>query len=273
MKLSGPLRKMVTHLAAPVAYELPVGDERVPLNEYVGRPVTLTHTGAINCVHCGRATRKSFSQGYCYPCFTSLAQCDSCIVKPEQCHYHEGTCREPAWGEQHCMQAHMVYLANSSGIKVGITRASQVPTRWMDQGASQALTVLEARDRYTSGLIEVIFKQHVADRTDWRRMLKGIPEPVDLKEVRDTLFAACATELEALLQERGADAYRRLPDATPTTIEYPVDTWPAKVSSLNFDKTATCAGTLTGIKGQYLILDTGVLNIRKFGGYEVDVVL
>ncbi|UCE90634.1 MAG: DUF2797 domain-containing protein [Pseudomonadota bacterium] len=264
---------MVTRLETPVAYELPVGEHRITLNAHIGAPVALHHTGAIHCIHCGRATRKSFSQGYCYPCFTSLAQCDSCIVKPEQCHYHEGTCREPAWGEQHCMQPHMVYLANSSGIKVGITRASQVPTRWMDQGASQALAVLEARDRYTSGLIEVIFKQHVADRTDWRRMLKGTPEPANLAEERDTLYDACASELDDLLQQRGADAYRRLPNGVPTTIDYPVQSYPQKVSSLNFDKTAHCTGTLMGIKGQYLILDTGVLNIRKFAGYEVDVTL
>ena len=200
MQFSGSLRKMVTHLEAPVAYDLPLGVQRVALNVYIGKHVAITHTGAIHCIHCGRATRKSFNQGYCYPCFTSLAQCDSCIVKPEQCHYHQGTCREPVWGEQHCMQPHMVYLANSSGIKVGITRASQIPTRWMDQGASQALAVLEARDRYTSGLIEVILKQHVTDRTDWRRMLKGTPEPVNLAEARDTLFDACASELDELLR-------------------------------------------------------------------------
>lgn len=127
--VTGSLRKMRSALAETVAYALPVGDCDVPLNALLGRRITLQYLGQIHCVHCGRRTNKSFSQGYCYPCFQKLAACDSCIVSPEKCHYAAGTCREPAWGEQHCLQPHVVYLANSSGLKVGITRGTQVPTR------------------------------------------------------------------------------------------------------------------------------------------------
>lgn len=129
----GRLRKMPVEAGEPVAYSIAVGDTRIPLNDLIGRPLRLDFDGVIRCIHCDRKTNKSFNQGFCYPCFRKLAACDSCIMSPEKCHYHLGTCREPEWGETHCMVEHVVYLANSSGLKVGITRASQVPTRWIDQ--------------------------------------------------------------------------------------------------------------------------------------------
>ncbi|MEQ8514948.1 MAG: DUF2797 domain-containing protein, partial [Chromatocurvus sp.] len=138
---TGHVRKMRTILADTVQYRLPLGDSETPLNDWIGRTLRLSFLGDIHCIYCDRKTRKSFSQGYCYPCFKRLARCDSCIVKPETCHFFAGTCREPEWGEANCMIDHVVYLANTSGIKVGITRGSQVPTRWMDQGATQALPV------------------------------------------------------------------------------------------------------------------------------------
>jgi hypothetical protein len=45
--------------------------------------------------------------------------------------------------------------------------------------------------------------------------------------------------------------------------------YPTKVVSLNFDKTPVISGVLEGIKGQYLLLDVGVLNIRKFSSYNL----
>ena len=271
MKKSGNISKMVTKLVSPVEYQLPIGDDHVAMNELIGGEIQLTYAGEIHCVACGRKTNKSFSQGYCYPCFKSLAQCDSCIVKPEQCHYFEGTCREPQWGEQHCMQEHYVYLANSSGIKVGITRGSQIPTRWMDQGASQAIPIYKVKNRLVSGLVEVIIKQHVADKTAWQRMLKGEPEPVDLAAKRDELFVTCDAEVKAVMDKQGEDAITPLQNEEVVSITYPVTEYPTKVSSFNFDKTPEVSGVLKGIKGQYLILDKGVLNIRKFSGYNVSL--
>lgn len=271
MKISGNIRKMTTRLGETVDYQLPVGDELVPFNPLIGQNLSLEFLGEIHCIECGRKTSKSFNQGYCYPCFRSLAQCDSCIVKPEQCHYFEGTCREPDWGEQHCLQEHIVYLANSSGIKVGITRGSQIPTRWMDQGASQALPILRVKNRLVSGLAEMIFKQHVADKTAWQRMLKGEPEPVDLPGRRDTLFAECEEALQQLGLQQGNDCMTLLYDEPLVEIRYPVQEYPAKVTSLNFDKTPVIEGVLQGIKGQYLILSSGVLNLRKFSGYNLQL--
>jgi len=271
MKLTGHLRKMHATLGSPVEYELPLDEQLEPLNPHIGQVITLRATGQIHCVACGRKTKKSYSQGHCYPCSQSLASCDLCIMKPETCHYDEGTCRQPEWGEEHCMQAHYVYLANSSGIKVGITRQNQVPTRWIDQGASQALAILKVKHRRLSGLVEVALKKHVSDRTDWRRMLKGTPEFVDLQAKRDELLAATAHELAILREQFGADSILELDDRTAATLDYPVNEYPTKVSSFNFDKTPEIRATLMGIKGQYLIFDKGVLNIRKFGGYEIEL--
>jgi len=254
-----------------VHYSLPIGDELVDINSLIGKEVTVTYSGEINCVHCNRKTKKSFNQGYCYPCLISLAQCDSCIIKPEKCHYHEGTCREPQWGEEHCFSEHFVYLANTGTVKVGITRqvTEGVSTRWMDQGATQALPIYRVRDRKTSGLVEVAFKNHVADKTNWRAMLKGDAAPLEMRARRDELMELAAADIERLRSELGNEAITPLPDAEPVNIRYPVRHWPKKVVSLNFDKTPRIGGELHGVKGQYLILDTGVLNMRKFGGYEI----
>ncbi|MFT6351923.1 MAG: hypothetical protein ACJAZ4_002113 [Neptuniibacter pectenicola] len=267
----GALQKMRTELSDTVTYFLPVGDQEVPMNELIGKPITLHYQGAINCTHCGRKTNKSFSQGYCYPCFKSLPQCDQCIVKPELCHFHEGSCRDESWGEQFCFQDHYVYLANSSGVKVGITRGTQVPTRWMDQGAVQALPIFKVATRLQSGKVERLLGEHVADKTNWRKMLKNDVENLDLTATRDLLFETCQAGLLALENEFGLHAMQRLPDAEQIEINYPVLNYPQKVTSFNFDKTPEVSGVLQGIKGQYLILDTGVINMRKFTAYQVAI--
>lgn len=272
--LQGCLRKMAiepgTQAGAPACYHLRLDEHYLPLNDRLGQPLSLTWTGAIACTHCGRATKKSFAQGYCYPCFKRLAQCDTCIMKPETCHYFQGTCREPEWGEKHCFQPHIVYLANSSGLKVGITRKTQMPTRWLDQGAIQALPIMEVETRQQSGFVEELFKEAVSDRTNWRAMLKGEVAELDLYAERDRLFNELGDGLRQLSELHGKNAIRKL-DATAQQFEYPVNTFPSKVTSHNFDKQPQVEGRLQGIKGQYLILDTGVINLRKFTGYDVMV--
>lgn len=269
----GALRKMRAEPGRPARYRLPVGAREVGLNELVGRPLRLRALGTIHCIHCGRKTSKSFSQGYCYPCFRSLAQCDSCIVKPEQCHYFEGTCREPEWGEQHCMRQHFVYLANSSGLKVGITRGSQLPTRWLDQGAVQALPIFRVETRQQSGFVEVLFKDFVGDRTNWRAMLKGEIQPLDLIAERARLLAHTTRGVRELQNRFGLQAIQPVTDSAVEEFHYPVLEYPTKVSSLNLDKQPEIAGTLMGVKGQYLIFDTGVINIRKYAGYQVELTI
>jgi hypothetical protein len=268
---SGPVRKMKTELADPVQYTMLLGDSEIPLNQYLGQSLQLQYSGVINCIHCGRKTAKSFNQGYCYPCFRRLAQCDSCIMSPEKCHYAAGTCREPQWGETHCMVDHIVYLANTSGLKVGITRASQVPTRWMDQGATQAQPIFRVDTRLHSGLVETVFKNHIADKTNWQAMLRGDAQPRDLEQARTRLLAECAGEIDELQRQFGLQAITVLAEHTETTISYPVLEYPTRVSSFNLDKVPEVGGTLLGIKGQYLIFDSGVINMRKYGGYQLSL--
>ncbi|OMH25300.1 DUF2797 domain-containing protein [Motiliproteus sp. MSK22-1] len=268
---AGALRKLRIQLDSPAVYKMPVGDHEIDLNGLLGKPIRLNFLGAINCIHCGRKTNKSFNQGYCFPCFKSLPECDSCIMSPEKCHFHLDTCRDPLWGEQQCMQGHVVYLANSSGLKVGITRASQVPTRWLDQGAVQALPILRVATRYQSGLIETAFKEHVNDRTNWRAMLKNNVEMLNMEAERDRLFELLDEPLRGLEHRFGVTAIQRLHQAEEVALKYPVIDYPKKITSLSFDKTPIVEGTLQGLKGQYLMLDSGVINIRKFAAYDIEL--
>lgn len=266
--VTGRLRKMPVEAGDPVSYTIRVGDTLIPLNEMVGYPLQLDYDGVIRCINCNRKTNKSFSQGYCYPCFRKLAACDSCIMSPEKCHFHEGTCREPEWGEAHCMIEHVVYLANSSGLKVGITRGSQVPTRWIDQGAVDAIPMVRVATRQLAGFVEVACKKYVADRTNWRAMLKGDVPELDLVEERRRMLELVADNLSELRAAHGENSIRAV-DEDGLALSYPVEVWPRKVKTHNLDKSPSADGVLQGIKGQYLILDTGVINIRKYTGYEV----
>lgn len=271
--IQGCLHKMNTELAEVVQYSLNLDGTPLALNDCLGKSVTLSFSGVIHCVHCDRVTKKSFNQGYCYPCFQKLAQCDSCIMSPEKCHLAEGTCREPDWALTHCQVPHIVYLANTSSIKVGITRATQVPTRWMDQGATQAQPIARVQTRYQSGLLEVLCAREVGDRTAWQTMLKGNGEDQDLEQIRSDLMDRCSADIARLQSEQGEEAIELLSGAPEVRIDYPVLSWPEKVKAHNFDKQPLVEGTLMGIKGQYWMLDTGVLNIRKFGGYQIELTI
>lgn len=268
--MQGQLKKMHSYLDNPVQYELPLNDQKIALNPLIGKSIKLIHTGRIFCVHCNKPIKKSYNQGYCYPCFISLAQCDMCIMKPHTCHYAEGTCREPAWGEAFCFQPHFVYLANSSDIKVGITRQTQTPTRWIDQGATQALPIFRTSSRHVSGLIEIAIGKHISDKTHWQKMLKAHATAVDLKAKRDELIAMCKTDMEEIKHRFGSQAAEFLADEQVVDIHFPIAHYPTKIKSLCLIKTPEVSGALLGIKGQYVLLDTGVLNIRKYTGYEIE---
>lgn len=282
--VTGYLRKMRVKEADPVEYELTVGDQHIPLNPVLGRQLRLRHTGNIQCIHCDRPTNKSFAQGYCYPCFKQLPECDTCIMNPEQCHFHLGTCRDAEWGNTYCMQPHYVYLANTSGLKVGITRDNPVSTRWIDQGAVQARVIAKVASRRMAGLVEGCLRQFISDRTQWQRMLKGSIPPMDLQQAWADLYPQVKEKLEALQAEFGAASIELVDPAAqsaptrderarnfdPITLSFPVQVYPEKIKSFNFDKTPDISGELKGIKGQYLILDAGVINLRKFSGYEIE---
>lgn len=272
MMNTGALRKMTAQLdeAGNIEYQLPVGENSLALNALIGKRVNITFDGAINCSHCGRKTKKSYSQGFCYPCMQKLAQCDMCIMKPETCHYEQGTCREPEWGETNCMIPHYVYLANTSGLKVGITRHTQIPTRWIDQGATQALPIFKVQSRIQSGLVEIALAEYIADKTNWRAMLKGNANPIDLKAIAQDLVPQISEKLADIQLKYGQHAVEQL-DEDVVELNFPVSQFLTKISSFNLDKNPEISDVLLGIKGQYLIFENGVINIRKYTSYQVSV--
>lgn len=263
--VQGNILKMKTSLEDVVQYKLPIGDDEVGMNQFIGKKIKLSFNGQINCIATGEKIKKSYNQGYSYKAFMTLARCDLCIVKPELCHYHKGTCREPKWGEENCFQPHIIYLAISSGLKVGITREKQVPTRWMDQGAVRALPILKVASRRDAGMIETAMKEQVDDKTNWRKMLQneGPDEIDDLLAIREGLFESYADMID---DYDGEDL-----DENIVEINYPVEVYPDKIKSLGFDKNPVIEGELQGIKGQYLIFDTGVVNMRKHQGYWLEL--
>lgn len=252
---------MQTQLLDEVQYHLPVGEELVYLNELIGKTIKLTYENAIYCIKCGRKTVKSFNQGFCYPCFRDAPEAADWIIHPEKSQAHLGIeDRDLEYEKAVQLQPHVVYLSLTSGIKVGITRHTQVPTRWIDQGASQAIKLAEPPNRYLAGMIEVGLKNHMADKTNWQQMLKNVQPNLDLLAERE--------KVKLLVDE----AYHQYFDKENNIvhINYPVLNYPVKVTSIGFEKVTEYKGKLIGIKGQYLLFENGiVLNIRKYAGFVV----
>lgn len=259
----------------PAVYALADGHwnpgERAPdqlLNPYLGLPLQIEFAGRIACIYCGRAARKTFGEGFCYPCFRARAEADICIVKPELCHYHrpEDPCRDDAFAHRHCFQPHVLYASLTSAPKVGLTRRENIPTRWLDQGATRAVPLAEVPDRRTAGLIEARLRDEggLADRTHWTRLLRQAEGDGNLE-----VFAA---QVLMLLAEQGVEP---LPadQRVVHTFAYPVLAYPDRVKSTGLDRSPSLGGVLRGIKGQYLILDGGVFNLRKHAGYAATVTL
>ena len=232
----------------------------VELNPLLGQEIRLAFTGRISCVACGRNIKKTFAQGHCYPCFQKLAACDSCIMKPELCHFAKGTCREPDWAASHCFIPHIVYLANTTGLKVGITREHQKLTRWGDQGAVAAMALCRVPERKLAGLIERQLAEVVSDRTDWRALITGRGESYDLAAEALRVLEALGSEFEDF-RLSGEELFR---------FEYPVNKYPEKAVTIDLEKEPRINGSLDGIRGQYLFISGRAINIWKFSGYEVE---
>ncbi len=257
------LQKMPVELLTVATYSLLTDRGSISMNEMVGKTLKISFSGEIYCIGCGARIKKTYGQGYCYPCFDSSPENEECVLRPELCRAHEGIARDMDYAMEHCLQPHFVYLAVSSDIKVGVTRSSQIPTRWIDQGAGMAVKIACTPNRYTAGLIEVALKNYFPDKTNWRLMLTtDYNKDLSLKEAVER---AKNNMPEELLQYF-------LIDQQPTTINYPLKGYPKKVVSVDIEKMETVEGYLLGIKGQYLIFDNGnVMNVRKHNGYKVVV--
>jgi hypothetical protein len=260
---SGTIIKMRSEYADPVQYFLPLGDTELPMNELIGKSVNLKFTGQINCISCGKRTKTSFGQGFCYNCLQTAPEASETVMRPELSKAHLGIARDMDWAREHDLIDHFVYLAVSGELKVGVTRHHQVPTRWIDQGATEAIILARTPNRHISGVIEVFLKNFFSDKTNWRAMLQN------------------KTIHEANLQEEKLNAYQLLPaelqqylhsDNQIWKINYPVLTFPEKIASVSFDKDPVISGNLIGIKGQYLMFSDGrVLNLRKHSGYFLEI--
>lgn len=264
----GYLHKMSVIHGNPIRYQLKLNNDIIELNQFLNKKITLEFLNEIHCIQCDRKITKSFQQGYCFPCMQKINECNNCMIHPEKCLVESGKCDPNDWAHRQCHQEHIVYLANSSGLKVGITRLSNIPSRWIDQGAAQALPIFKTQNRYQAGLVEVALKNFVADKTNWRVMLMNHVAPIDLLSEKKLLLSQAEKKLAPILKKYPEEIIL-LDEKKSLSFDYPVIEYPQKITALSFDKTPKIEGILLGIKGQYLLLDTGVLNIRKFGGYSV----
>ena len=270
MHFKGELRKMKSdYNDGDIQYQIPFfireKEEMIYANpaDFSGKKLIIEHSGVIHCSNCGAKTKKTYMDGLCYKCFQSAPQASPCVLRPELCRGHLGEGRDVEWEEKNHVQPHIVYLAASDVVKVGVTRKTQVPTRWIDQGANRAIVLAETPNRFVAGQIEVALKQEFTDKTNWRKMLtNSVDNDIDLAEMK--------WELEELLP---ADIAQYITDDEEVyDFDYPVNTYPEKVKSLNLLKTNTFEGVLSGIKGQYLIFEDGtVFNVRKHTAFEVEL--
>jgi hypothetical protein len=260
--MKGILHKMSTELGNPIQYSLK-WETPIVMNNFIGKLIRLEFLGTITCRKCEKVTKKSFGEGFCYPCFASAPEAAECIIRPELCRAHLGEGRDVEWEESNHNQPHVVYLAASDVVKVGVTRSTQVPTRWIDQGAMSAIRLAETPNRYEAGRLEVELKAMFSDKTNWQRMLKNeFDETIDLEEEKWSLHEQLPEDLTEFFSE----------DDEIIEMDFPVLEFPTKVTSMSFDKEPIIEGTLMGIKGQYLIFDGGrVLNIRKHTSYHVEI--
>jgi hypothetical protein len=262
---SGVLRKMsVTCEDRKVQYFLGDGDRAVAVNDLVGRSIEIQATNRIFCILCGRSIKKTFGEGSCYPCFQSAPENSQCIVRPELCEGHLGRGRDVDWEQRNHVQPHTVYLSFTSDFKVGVTRDTQIPRRWIDQGAVMATPLARAPYRQLAGLIEVSLKSVLKDKTNWRAMLREVAPPSDT-DLMDKWHLA----KKSVAQEYGEYL---LKEPEIWTFSFPVVEYFSKVSSVQLDKQPRIGGRLTGMKGQYLIFEGGrVFNVRKHSGFEIEI--
>lgn len=262
MTYEGVLTKMQTEFSNPIQYYLVFEDSFLSINQLLGKKMEINFLG-YQCLNCSKR-KKIFRQGFCYDCFMGSASAGDWIMKPELSTAHlDIEDRDLEYEKRVQLQPHIVYLALSGEVKVGVTKGTQVPTRWIDQGASHAIAIVEVPNRYLAGITEVILKNHFVDKTNWQKMLKNDILHVDIIQEKRRVKALLPAEVQEYFCDEKEDLFE---------LNYPVLNYPTKVTSLSLDKIPHFSGTLTGVKGQYLIFDCGtVFNVRTFEGYVVRI--
>jgi hypothetical protein len=263
----GNLRKMKSALNGhDVQYDLVLYNnlekgEQIPLNQFVGKPIYIEFQHQINCVATGEKIKKAYGEGMSYDAFMNSPMAVESIIRPELSRIHEGIAlRDEEWERKHHLQPHYVYLSKTSGVKVGVTRTTQIPTRWIDQGAVEAMIIAETPYRQAAGLIEVALKDYISDKTSWQKMLKNEMNDLSLEEAKEYLLEYVPEDLEQYVKYREPIQH----------LHFPVLDYPQKVKSLKLDSTPIIDKKLIGIKGQYLLFEDGsVINVRSHSGYLV----
>ena len=261
MRYEGVLTKMKTELQKEVQYYLIFDSDFLHLNQILDKTISINFI-RYQCLNC-KLQKKIFAQGFCYSCFTSIPQSGNWIMNPELSTAHLGIeDRDLDYEKQVQLKPHVVYLANSSNVKVGVTRKTQIPTRWIDQGAHEAIEIVEVPNRYLAGITEIALKQHVSDKTNWRKMLTNDIIDLNLEEERE--------KLKKYIPEAAKEYY--LASNKETEIVFPVLEYPKRVKTLNLTKAPFFEGVLKGIKGQYLLFQDGtVFNVRNHEGFVVEI--
>ena len=263
MKYQGVLKKMPTENLETIQYYLDMEADFLNMNQLLGKSLKITFE-KFECLNC-HLEKEIFRQGFCKSCFFETPNAGDWIMRPELSKAHLGIeDRDLSYEQKVQLQPHIVYLANSSNVKVGVTRKQQVPTRWIDQGAHEAIEIVEVPNRYLAGITEVALKEFVADKTNWRKMLKNDIEDESLVDWRNKLKQYIPDEAKEYLIESN----------TETHLNFPVHKYPEKPKSLNLKKEKSYSGNLVGIKGQYLIFeDETVFNVRSNEGLVVNIEL
>ncbi len=263
MEVISTLTKMPAYFTDKVHYMLPAEGDFIKMEYLLGRQISLEFLNQKFCEACTNQFRDLFRMGFCRECFFSSPLTGESIIRPELSRAHENVAdRDLAFERSYQLQPHIVYLANSGGLKVGVTRSSHMLNRWIDQGASSAIVFARTSNRYEAGLIEVAMKEHLPDKTAWQRMLKNEDPPVDLVKQKEEVAPKLSGELSHFLEK----------ESTVYSLAYPVLHYPVKVKGVNLDKDQKISAKLQGIRGQYLIFEGGAaLNVRAHTGYRVKI--
>lgn len=261
MRYEGVLTKMSTEITETVQYYLIFESDFININQLLDKRISISFL-KFQCLNC-KLQKKIFAQGYCYNCFTTIPQAGEWIRSPELSKAHLGIEDRDLEFEKECqLQPHVVYLANSSDVKVGVTRKTQIPTRWIDQGAHEAIEIVEVPNRYLAGITEVALKSHVSDKTNFRKMLTNEIKDLNLEEEREKIKQFIPVETREYYLENNKE----------TEIKFPVLQFPKKIKTLNLFKNPYYEGVLKGIKGQYLLFEDGTaFNVRSHEGYVVEI--
>jgi hypothetical protein len=260
MEFRGALEKMSAFPGNPIVYYLTLGDNFIKMNDLIGKSLQFQYLNSITCF-CGNQVSRVFRQNFCYDCFMTKPEAGEPIFNPEKSQAHLGIeDRDLAYESAYQLTPHIVYLAQSGGLKVGVTRKTQIPTRWIDQGASEAIVLAETTNRYEAGIIEVFLKDHLSDKTHWQRMLRSEGDPIDLIEEKNRVMHLLPDPFKQFISS----------DHYVTRLVYPIAKQPEKIKSVKLNGPQPFQDILTGIRGQYLIFESGfVTNIRAQEGLEV----